>query len=1198
MRNKGSTLFTKLLLTLVLSELFLYVPLSTPTYASGVTSVSFQATSSSGGDIYPGSKDVSIVVQLRNNEAGNISYVEGCFQFSTSGIKPVSGEGTCTDATTTDGKHETEFAPGQIFQISTKVNVDKNVNPGTYRVTLKVSYTFGGSRFNQTFTYYIRVKPYPQPSLEVTSTWWGSSQVYPGTSGATLYVRIRNTGNVDVRGGSATVEIPSPLKPSEVHVDMPSISSGQEATVQVSGVDIPVNTSPGTYNFTLKYNVTAATSDGVTYTGEGSVAFNASISEPTPPNVLIVDAGWITASYNESRNAGIYVTMQNLDHSTIESVVATLYLPPRTASREGYDKIVTTYTTPTGFGNVMTLRFEGINISNYPAKVLNVTLHVEFLASYNGAYYYVGKNYTLEINLVKEDVLSIAQVRWTFNGNDAEAFPSAKDISLEITLVNNGVDSITAITPSAELPKGFTLKSFGGSCVSGVSAGGVCTLRITVDVSNYTEPGTYPANITLNYVVRASNTLMFGLKRVRLYLTVSDAKEYLPNLTLGRVFWGDTSPTTAYGLERNIPLHIEVVNTGRYPANNLYATLKPITNGVKVIDGSTLCASQLPSGGVCTLTPRIDLDGINTSSVTFSLRLEYAFTLYGAYLNYIKTFTLSLPIQRYAAMAEGPLQVVGEGWSNGYPAYPNTQNATYVVTLANHYPYSISSIKAVLKLPKGFVLSGNLPYAYLPGPIGSGQTGQLTFTITVGDVKPGRYTAELTVTYVVNSGGAAVLSVLRTEVSLRVEGFGQGLEFVGSGWYGSPAQPNTYGNLYYVTFRNDVFPQVKGAVAEIKLPKGFTSSINNLTEVRVPASTSLPQSGLQGVKGLPQGLTQILTQVEHSQTQSVGKGDLIYFLLPVNVLNITPGTYNASITVSFIDQWGNVRNFTSTVPLPVLGSALLIKVWSDDALSFANSSTAVMHVKVLDVGTAPVYNVYLALYSPSQYMIILPKENPLYIGTLSPGKVKVVNVTVFYNPIATPQMPTPITYGNMPFMAGLMYRDVLGNAHTLNASFTVTVKPFIKLVLQDVKVTKEGSDIRASGTITNLGNAQAQRITAKLIIGNYSGPLEFIGDLDPSSQTSFSVSGSYPGPLSQVTILVMYRTPYNTLKTLKFKEPVTVIPVTTTTPTQHYGGLDVYRLGIAAAVIAFLILAGLLIYRYLKRHPLPGSGGEEEFGEE
>ncbi|MCD6323529.1 MAG: hypothetical protein J7L55_00220, partial [Desulfurococcales archaeon] len=225
-------------------------------------------------------------------------------------------------------------------------------------------------------------------------------------------------------------------------------------------------------------------------------------------------------------------------------------------------------------------------------------------------------------------------------------------------------------------------------------------------------------------------------------------------------------------------------------------------------------------------------------------------------------------------------------------------------------------------------------------------------------------------------------------------------------------------------------------------------------------------------------------------------------------------------------------------------------------------------------------------------------ENPMYVGTLYPGKVRVVNVTVYYNPIASPQMPTPITYGNMPFMAGVMYRDALGNAHTVNASFTVSVKPFIKLILQDVKVTKEGDEIRASGTITNLGNAQAQRITARLVVGNYSGPVEFIGDLDPSSQTSFSVSGRYSGPVTQVTILLMYRTPNNAPRTVAFKEPVTVIPLTTTTPAQHYGGLDVYRLGIAVAVIAFLGLAGLLIYRYLKKHPVPELGEEEELGEE
>ena len=1154
---------------------------------------SFSARSSTGGDIYPGSRNALITLQIRNNESGNITNVQGCFYFNTNYIKVANGRGSCSDATTPQGKYKTTYEPGEVFQLSTTVNVDKKTPPDTYWVTVKVTYTLinnlSRTKKSATFTLPFEISNYPPVTIAVVDIWWSSNEVYPGTASATLNLRILNNGSTDIQGGSAVIMIPSPLKPQEIRVNIPAINSGAYAATSIRGLDIPINASPGTYRFVMKYNATASTNDGVTYTYKGKTSFKASVSKPSPPYVKVVDYGWVTASYNDSRNAGLYITLQNLDHSTINAIVATIMLPKGMSTRDGRSYLITTSTTPLNFGNVITLRFSGINVSNYQSPKARFNVSIKYLATYNGAQYYVTKNYSITLNLINEDIISITQVRWLSNGVPVEALPTAKDLTLQVSLVNFGEDTVTTVVPELSLPKGFVLKSFSGSCISGLAPGSQCDLRFTIDVSNTTKPGIYGSELRLNYVIRSGSTLMYSSKTLQVYLAVSDPSKFLPNITVGNYWWGTTTPTTAYGLERMMPAHIEIINTGRYGATNVEYFLESLNKTIKIIQPKGLCANSLPSGGVCRINPYFDLGNISKGKVLVRINLRYYINQYGAYIPETKTFLITLPLQQYAGMKEGNLDVVNYGWQNNQPVYPKTDNATYVITIANHYPYAIRSIRATLKLPKGFRIAGPNNITYLPGPVATGATADLTFTISIGNVEPGYYKGQLLLTYVINSGGAAILKTVNNEVVLQVQGLGKGIEYVTSGWYGRPAQPNTYGNLMYVVFRNDVFPTMRGIVAEVKLPPGFTSSMNNESSVKIPATSSLPQ--IPATSSMPKTITEILKELPSQTPQNIGKGDLLYFVIPVNVLNVKPGNYSAFLEISFLDQWGDLRNYSLKVPINIIGSTYLIHVWSDDILNFNSSRSLVMRVKLLNEGTAPVHNVYLALYSPSQYYVLLPKSNPMYLGTLQPNKVRIINVTVYYNPIASPQLPTPITYGNVPFLTGIIYTDPLGNLHTINASFTVSIQPFIKLVLQDITVKRESNEVSVSATITNLGNAQAQRITAKLEVGNHSGPEEFIGDLDPSSQTSFSVTINCSETTHTATLIINYRNPYNEPEIMKYSISLPKYQPTNTTPqTTGKPSLDIYRLSIAIAVIGFLVTAGILIYYHLKKHPIQTGG--------
>ncbi|MEM2805226.1 MAG: hypothetical protein QXL26_07390, partial [Zestosphaera sp.] len=402
-----------------------------------------------------------------------------------------------------------------------------------------------------------------------------------------------------------------------------------------------------------------------------------------------------------------------------------------------------------------------------------------------------------------------------------------------------------------------------------------------------------------------------------------------------------------------------------------------------------------------------------------------------------------------------------------------------------------------------------------------------------------------------------------------------------------PAEPGTYGNVLVVVMRNSEYPSIRGLVADVALPEGFVSSINNESRVRVAATSSLPQIPVQQL-GNVQDLLRYYTQLLGAQTPlqaQFGKGDFVYFVIPINVLSVAPGIYYAEMTLSFVDHWDNIRTQELKVPLSVLGSPILIQVWSEDSLNFRDSRETNMTLKILNLGTAPAYNVYLAVYPYGSYVLI-PKSTPTYISRLEPGVITSVSIPVYLNPLPSAQIPVPITYGNIPFMATVIYTTSNGLRQVINTSFTVSIEPFIKFMLSDVKVSYSNGLVRLSCTLINVGNAQAQRITAKLVGGGREGEEIFIGDLDPSSQTSFAIyleTGTY---VESVKLLLSYRNPYNEVEVLSREFGVTQLITQTTTPPPQQPA-DLLRYGIMVAVIVFLGLVAFILYRYLKTHPIP-----------
>ena len=650
-----------------------------------------------------------------------------------------------------------------------------------------------------------------------------------------------------------------------------------------------------------------------------------------------------------------------------------------------------------------------------------------------------------------------------------------------------------------------------------------------------------------------------------------------------------------------VPLHIELVNIGRWDARNIYINVMPLSKDVEVVGGRGSCAATLPSGSSCTFIPYVNLYNVSSNYVDFLIEVNYSVAIYGSFMNWSENYVIKLPIKTYATLLRFKgIEIRDWGWLNNEPVFPGTQNATYVVVISNHYPYNIESIDATLYLPKGFSSKyGNVVRSYVPGPVSSNQEVSLQFIVSVdGSVKPGKYLAKLELTYVVDVGGSSLVKTDSLIVPIIINKIKYGVEYVTSGWYGTVAEPMTYGDLFYVIFRNVDFPEIRGVIAELKLPNGIVSSLTNRSIVNMTPSAMTMQLPYL-TQGISQGITsnqlelilKAIGGVARQQTQSIApytsltysKGDLLVFTTKLNILNISPGTYQAKVTLSFFDHWGTLRKYETRIPITVLGGTKVIRMWVNNDLKFTHRR-GLLNVSIVNIGSSPIYNVYVFIYSEAPYLVV---SDPLkYFNMLPPNKVINLIVPVYFNPLSM-QTGMPITYGSALFISSITYTDVNGFRHSFNTTLAVIVEPYIEIELSDVKATYETGTLRVSGTLTNLGNVKAERVEVVAIYSGINSSASFVGDIDPSSQASFSIILSNVPPSDRVKLIVKYRNPYNELYEISKEYPVTILKPTTTITTTPglFGRVDVTsRVVIIILVGIFLAIVALAIRSYLKGH--------------
>ena len=909
------------------------------------------------------------------------------------------------------------------------------------------------------------------------------------------------------------------------------------------------------------------------------------------------------------------------------------------------------------------------------------------------------------------------------SANTSDIYPGSRNVQLTIEVKYNGTESLVGVFGKISLPSGFSISrgsqsvsppyNPNGTTYSIVSPGDVIIFRYLFDVSENTNPGTYPVTLTISYRVAGSlstgSTTISGIivivspypsirlnvidtywspagypgsegvslnlvientgdsdivsghikvelpstidpnkveldigalnKKNRMTITLnnlaispdaSPGKSYSANLVLeatartddGVTYNRQTSVTFSitiskpptlkfvlidYGIEPSYisdkvkagSVYLVLENKGFITINSLTAIFR-ITHGGKFVRGS-YCVVTLSGtyryGDVITLRSDQVIFSPGSKEIGLKISIEAFGSKDGAEFWSSSSYTITISVSPNLSKSKG-LQLISSDWQNGYPVYPNTSNATFIITLVNKWPYTIYGISLNLSLPSGFYSSNpedkQVSTAYIPGPVNSLDTMSASFTISVANVTSGIYKAKLYAQYIVVCDNNRIEQHEEYDVHIRVHSLKEAVELILTTWYGGSPEPNTYGAPLLILIRNNYVPTIKGLVLELYLPQGFTCSLNNASYAKLTpyAVGRIPLSQVSikiPVRNLAE-LTRYLAGQQPS-TATLNPGDIATFLVPINIASGSIGEYKAMGILNFIDQWGNVRKVKISIPFSVLGSVRVIDVIVPNSISFVNGE-AYLNMTLINRGSAPIYDTYVALIPRSP--LAIPVQNYKYVGKIEAHGTIIVSFLLKYNPTNVISMGggMALQYSTLPLILTVMYKDALGYSRIFNISVAVLIEPFV-----DVRI---GSDTKAiidttgslvvSGTIINYGIAQARSVEV-IASANGVNASTFIGDLDPASQTAFRIELPQGVKANLVNITIAYRDNYDRLMfksyTIRVSSPTTTA-TQTTTETRHgitipsiFTGTNLLIIGI---VTVFLISVFILIYRLVKSH--------------
>ncbi len=1157
----------------------LYIELVEPNYRIYVTDYYW-----SSNKVYPGSTGETLHVQILNLMNNPLTTVYAKLELPGKIFNP---------DTVWVGPYS--LNRGSITRISfNNIDITPTAHPGSYVVNLTIYGVLLGddnSFINVTLSYKL-VLSIDNPNitvLDISYTSWTTGKAYSGLTGTGIRVVVTPSTQLTILSGILELVMPNGVSSIttggntiNTTLDNP-LNYGEYREIVFQNIKIHNNTY-GLQPFALKTYLLVSINGGEAWINETHV-FHLYIDTPRL-NITVLDTGWIQdTSSNYMDNAGVYVLFRSDSLDTIRRIHAVLYLPEGVTSRDR-SYIVEVVDTPIQYSEIYTLSFTNIHV-NTSNTVLVFHLVLEAVMERGNALYYASRTIEFTLNVSKNHHRVIpVDIYTVINGEESPLLPNSRGVDLRITLLNTYTDNIRSLIARIESTDGIKARNPVDLC-NGLAGGSTCTLNYLIDVGDI-KPGEYRLKLGIEYFIDTSGSIILVHENYTLTLKITDPDEYAQPIALETYYWGSTTPIHVYPGDAHAPLTLVFINKGYYTVTTPVVMLKPLDSSIKVLGNNIPCQNIIP-GGVCSITFYLDLRRTEPGLKTFNVELRYQLRTYGSVNNYSRNYVLSIDLPGYDTLINNTsILLTSSGWLNNWPVYPNSRDAVYTVTMANLYPYTVSSIYAELVPPEGFKASTSYSLRdYVPGPVAPLQEYSLSFTMDIGSVEPGEYYGLLRIDLYVETRDTGFRIVYEYPVLFKVSDPGRAVEVYQYGWLGLTPTPDQLGARYYVFIRDNDIPSMKGLLLTAKLPMGvYTAS--NTSLLNTTPSTIIPATMLSNIpsQGIPVEYLLNLYQAQQSLPSNpvLSPGDIAGFTLQLNLRVEKPGTYIVNSTLVFIDHWGRNYYLNISFPLVIYDKPLIFQVEAPTHIVVVNG-TAKLHLRIINPSSFPIYNVYVILAPVSPTLI--PVTNTRYYDTIEPGDVLDVEYLLVYNTApTTTSYPAGFTTGfsSGVFTLAIIYRDQAGMFNVYNTTIPVVVKPFIDVELsRDTNAVYRNGVISINGIVINYGVETARSVE---VIALYHGSAAstFIGDIDPASQAAFRIDlGVEDKPPGKVTLLIMYRDNYNTTYTKTYELNITIETTSETiTPTlsQEYD----YRTLVIGMVALFLILVFYIIYRLAKQY--------------
>lgn len=790
--------------------------------------------------------------------------------------------------------------------------------------------------------------------------------------------------------------------------------------------------------------------------------------------------------------------------------------------------------------------------------------------------------------------LRLAETWWSPAG-----YPATFGASLQLVLENLGDSDVAYAFIELSCPRELVCER-SHVTLSNLRSGYRTVVTIPgVHIPEGVSPGSLPFSLKVNATLASRDGVTYNNStELTFTVDVERAPDRLKQLRLLNVYWGVERPQPTYEDALYAQVSFELVNRGPRPVTSLEAELG--SESARVIKGGESSVAYLDVGGAAVLTFYVSLEPqrLLGGSLPLELNLRYTVDLgEGAYTVVKDSFSVTLDVERYAKEERGT-SLIDHGWQNGYAVYPMTQGATLAVTLSNNLPYSLSGINLTLLLPEGFSSNGERQArVYIGSPLQAYGALTASFRIDVGDVEPGDYEALLLVDYVANVGGPGKRMTDVHALRLSVSSLSEAFELIVLGWEGSGPDVGTYGAGYIIAVRNVGVDAIRFPVLWLSLPEGLALSYTNSSVGGVLPRVSGTRPALQAPEWLGQMPTVPLPSQQEVQVQTglISRGETVTFVVPLNVLVKTPGLYIANATLSFVDHWGNVRQYEMSIPVVVLGSSKYVDVAIFGGLDARGRYTNATLV-VTNLGSSSVYNAYVTLQPPTtviggqQATLMIVTPSTLYFDELKPGEPLRVPLTMVFNPLALQAqygVAGLVSIGVVPIDVTITFKDATGSQRTFKYQIAIPVEPFVDPRVSEVRALLSGDTVRVSGTITNYGSSTAYRLSARACIANVCSTM-FVGDVEPGGTAAFRVDLRAEQQPSVVLLIIGFYNVYNELVEKELTVPVEVQAPTPTTATATMGRpapIPAPGAAVTLALVAvFVVVAALLIYRMYRAH--------------